>query len=145
MADNQAEIGATSGPTAERATLTEAERESLRLAHWPVDPPRSDSAIKAPARIETAVEDILAARTAEPRDDLRAAEALLHAVVGSMERRARWKFKAGERIWLAPFAAGSHVRDGDHRGLDLCKESGAIKREAHRLRALLADGQEAQR
>lgn len=51
--------------------LTEDERETLREAHWPIDPPLRDSSNQQHARMEAAVEAILAARsTAIPTDDL---------------------------------------------------------------------------
>lgn len=50
-----------------RVTLTEAEKQVLRLAHWPVEPPSSDNQHAAHYRMEAAAEQIVTARLAPIR------------------------------------------------------------------------------
>lgn len=55
--------------------------------------------------------------------------------VNSLERRARWKFKAGDRIWQASIVRGPDGGwEGDDRALFMCAQAAQMERDVAFLR-----------
>jgi len=68
------------------------------------------------------------------------AQAVLNAAAAKLEMLARWKFKAGSKIWAwsdyGKLDNWDNARIGE-RGLAMCGQAGQMERDAKRLRGVV--------